>query len=366
MNIQYLFIAIVGYFFLSYLLFIFVGKSDVAISNAVSDELLTSYKIDILRGILAYFVVLGHGVLLVNFTIGKPWWPSLLSFRGYNNLAAIAVDCFFILTGYLFYKYNNGNVQLLSFFKKRFLRIYPAYLVSIVLVLIYIHDKSNITISDTLNLALFNTAAVDLNLSKYHAALYFHYWSLKIEILFYMIFPVIIWLNKYLSGILKYLFLMGMAVVFDYHFIYFALGFLIHSYQNKWLFPSFFTHWTYGLFSVPMLILYNYASFNFHSVVFLIIKIILYTIFFIFILRVKIPLKFLHLTRPYIFLGKVSYSLYLTHGLSLVLTYEILKFLDYSFIGITHIIYSMPIITMLTLICFYLGEVHYLRFKKAT
>ena len=75
----------------------------------------------ILRLLLATMVVLGHFKLLVGI------WPLDWPF----NYPFVAVDCFFIVSGYLIASSFDRDGNLLRFFIRRIFRIYPLYVVVI-------------------------------------------------------------------------------------------------------------------------------------------------------------------------------------------------------------------------------------------
>jgi peptidoglycan/LPS O-acetylase OafA/YrhL/glycosyltransferase involved in cell wall biosynthesis len=75
-----------------------------------------------LRLLLALLVVLGHFKAFVG--IWSPTWPF--------NYAATAVDCFFVVSGYLVANSFDRDPNLFRFYTRRFFRIYPLYFVVIV------------------------------------------------------------------------------------------------------------------------------------------------------------------------------------------------------------------------------------------
>jgi peptidoglycan/LPS O-acetylase OafA/YrhL/glycosyltransferase involved in cell wall biosynthesis len=75
------------------------------------------------RLLLAVLVVFGHFQAFVG--VNSPPWPS--------NYAATAVDCFFVVSGYLVSASFDRDPNLFRFYVRRFFRIYPLYLAVIVL-----------------------------------------------------------------------------------------------------------------------------------------------------------------------------------------------------------------------------------------
>src|SRR5690242_18309524 len=71
-----------------------------------------------LRLLLALLVVLGHFQLLAG--VSHPTWPF--------DYASAAVDCFFVVSGYLVSNSFDRDPNLQRFYIRRFFRIYPLYL----------------------------------------------------------------------------------------------------------------------------------------------------------------------------------------------------------------------------------------------
>ncbi|MDB5396463.1 MAG: hypothetical protein JWM91_3969 [Rhodospirillales bacterium] len=144
------------------------------------------------RLLLALLVVLGHFKAFVGTT--SPDWPF--------NYAATAVDCFFVVSGYLVSTSFDRDPNLYRFYVRRFFRIYPLYLAVIVaqaLILASIERAGFVAnVPSMLSYLFFNavfanfvqhdigggvmTALVDPSLN---ASL----WTLKIEFGFYLILP---------------------------------------------------------------------------------------------------------------------------------------------------------------------------------
>lgn len=74
-----------------------------------------------LRLLLALLVVLGHFKAFIG--VYSPSWPF--------NYAGLAVECFFVVSGYLVTNSFDRDPDLVRFFVKRFFRIYPLYIVVI-------------------------------------------------------------------------------------------------------------------------------------------------------------------------------------------------------------------------------------------
>jgi peptidoglycan/LPS O-acetylase OafA/YrhL len=155
--------------------------------------------------IFALFVVISHSVQLADL----------------NNLYALriilssdtAVQAFFILSGFLtFSSYDASGRGPLAFYFRRLARIYPAYLVSVVLfcalgVLQSWLSARQVSLSDvtaylSFNLALLNFlhpgiegVFVGNTITAINGAL----WTIKVEVSFYLLVPVLISLGRRIS-----------------------------------------------------------------------------------------------------------------------------------------------------------------------
>lgn len=144
-----------------------------------------------LRLLLALLVVLGHFQILAGVT--HPPWPF-----GY---AAAAVDCFFVVSGYLVSNSFDRDPSLKRFYLRRFFRIYPLYL-AVVLAQTAILGclGSNDGETDRSLLRYFLVNAAFANFLQYdvgdgvlsglaNPSLNPSLWTLKIEFGFYLLLP---------------------------------------------------------------------------------------------------------------------------------------------------------------------------------
>ena len=82
---------------------------------------------DFLRFALATMVLLSHSWDLLK---GRESNPVLLATKGQTELGSVAVDGFFILSGYLIAISFINSRSIWDYLRKRVLRIYPGYLVA--------------------------------------------------------------------------------------------------------------------------------------------------------------------------------------------------------------------------------------------
>lgn len=150
----------------------------------------------LVRLILATMVVFGHFKTL----------PGLSPAHGLYSYADFAVDAFFVVSGYLVYGSFDNSPQLKGFYIKRFFRIYPLYLVMILLqmlVMLMLLGKEA-QIGDTLkylgsNLVFANFISPDIGgllAGQHNPAINPSLWTLKIEAGFYLLVPLLWWLVK--------------------------------------------------------------------------------------------------------------------------------------------------------------------------
>jgi peptidoglycan/LPS O-acetylase OafA/YrhL len=166
----------------------------VGVSSAF-DLSLRSNNFDLLRFLFAFIVFLVHSYVLSG--------AETLSILSQLFSSAIAVKCFFVVSGFLiFMSYENSSDTTL-FFMKRARRIYPAYL-SIVLICAVLGSLfSTYSMSEYWSLPALKYIAANLiflnflqpnlpglfennSLQAVNGAL----WTLKIEVMFYLFVPI--------------------------------------------------------------------------------------------------------------------------------------------------------------------------------
>jgi peptidoglycan/LPS O-acetylase OafA/YrhL len=262
--------------------------------------------IDSLRGIAALSVcifhfVLGHGNYLNEF-------PLLMYFSSYGWLG---VEMFFVISGfvipYSMSRYDYNLNKLFFFLKKRIIRIEPPYIVSI-LISVLLLGISKIF----LNNHSFNFDFIQIILHLGYLNPFFgydwiveYYWTLGVEFQFYifmgLVFPFF-FRNKttfFLTLILISLFplLKDNFKTFLSYSTLFCFGFVIYAYKLKLLtfFETIIT-----TFFICIICLY---IFKFEQTIIGLITTLL----------ILFTPNFSNKTLQY--LGKISFSLYLTHDI---------------------------------------------------
>lgn len=156
---------------------------------------LKTNNFDLLRLWLASLVVLGHSRLLLG--IHHPAFPF--------NGAAMAVDGFFVVSGFLIAASYDRDSALLPYLIRRAFRIYPLYAVVVVAQLIGMVAVAPPTLHIgageiirylACNLAFLNFLAHDVGHLLAHNSdpgINPSLWTLKVEVGFYLAFPLLWW-----------------------------------------------------------------------------------------------------------------------------------------------------------------------------
>lgn len=265
------------------------------------------HSIDALRGFAALAVCLFH------FTDGFLRPDNLL--RVINQYGYLGVDAFFVISGfvvpYSFAQKNYSITQFWSFFKKRFIRIEPAYWVSIALIMFkdtlahltedyrYFHFPEEWTFKQ---IALHFVHGNDIFNEKW---LINPYWTLAIDWQFYifigLIFPLVkraeFWVRYPLYALFiatKWWFGENTKPYLVYHAMLFLPGIILFHYKKR-----FMSRWeAYALLLAGFYFIQMKLGWNHCIAVALSCLIIEF------------------LTKKWdttAFFGKISYSMYLTH-----------------------------------------------------
>lgn len=140
------------------------------------------WPVEGLRGLAAFMVMWWH----------LRHWVS--SERGVDAFGYTGVDLFFVLSGFVFAPYVFGRpLALRAFALRRMLRIYPSYLVSLVLYMLLRHAQG----ADPWLYAWQHALLLHTSFSQEIAAYYNGaYWSLPVELEFYVLVPVLAWVVR--------------------------------------------------------------------------------------------------------------------------------------------------------------------------
>lgn len=161
----------------------------------------TANNFNLLRLVFALFVVVYHLVVLSAAT----GWGHLEA--PLSLLAEIGVQGFFVLSGFLVYASLDRSASISLYAEKRFRRLYPAYAVVVIVCAaagyaLSADARANpLAVGEYLgwNLVFANFMAPELPgvfatnpMTEINGAL----WTLKIEVMFYLVLPVLAWLLR--------------------------------------------------------------------------------------------------------------------------------------------------------------------------
>ncbi len=185
-------------------------------------------NLDCLRLLLALAVVLFHIGVLTRVA-------AFHAFTIYTS-GTVAVRCFFVISGMLIYRSYAKSLSLASYLGKRARRIYPAYIAVVVLASVALFPLSTLPASLYFRLGLWKYLAANVvfmnhlapslpgvftlnGTSGVNGAL----WTLKVEVLFYLLVPAISYLcdrlgTKEVLGAIA-----GLSCLWKYSFEYLSI-----------------------------------------------------------------------------------------------------------------------------------------------
>ena len=279
------------------------------------DKTIRYIELDCLRGVAALLVVLFH------FTMGKS--QAELGFK----LGTTGVDLFFIISGFVISMSIEKVSSGMQFVINRASRLYPTYLASVTITFIVIsiytfYKQGLIIVSDYFgNLTMFQYYLNIPNLDE-------PYWTMIVEMLFYIFILILFY-----ARLLKYVVIIGASitsfVLFISWFYWDKFIWLFNALPILEFFPLFFAGILFykiikeksnPLYSylvvigclITQVLLFDHAgrSKEFISQSEYAMMLILYFGFFILFVNGKLKII---VSKPLLFLGKISFALYLTH-----------------------------------------------------
>jgi len=305
-------------------------------------------ELDALRGIAALAVVLYHFTTRYNQIFNKEFICNF-------TFGWLGVPVFFILSGFVIYLTVNKSNTILKFLKSRFLRLYPTYWICIVLTLLF-HFFSSLSInrlsfSDVLlNFTMFQGL---FDIKNVDGA----YWSLFPELIFYLLMAFLMLLKKqntyYIYNIiliiLGVLYLIWPNIVFEkiltiQYILLFMIGIAFYRIYN-----GINTYFDFILIFINWLVgtkLYYNSNQSISLILLYFAFLIIIGTYFLFVYG---KLKFLSKSKTFMFLGYISYALYLIHQ---NIGYIIINFTE-DYIGrffsiILAILFAVGLATLIT------------------
>jgi peptidoglycan/LPS O-acetylase OafA/YrhL len=172
-----------------------------------SPELKFQYNIAIeqYRGLCALLVMLAHGTVHTSILINNFAWPAYANYFGAGYLS---VMIFFCISGYVIAITNNNHFDTKQYIKKRLIRLYPVYLVSIILCIV---------VADHINIytLLGNIFFLQNNYFKFNIPIFINFstWSLNFEVLYYILFILIIYFKPKVWKLLLCLIILSLLLL---------------------------------------------------------------------------------------------------------------------------------------------------------
>lgn len=201
-------------------------------------------KLDGLRGILSLIVALNHSFLVLAIpAFANVWGQNPLVYTNFQSKlqqifmmlgnGGVAVTLFFILSGFVlglsFKKLRFTFVELARYLAKRLIRLYPVYIVLVILTAIYMktifvyqHYQYASTWFHWWMQFQMDTKEFIYNLLLIHANIGGVTWTLRVILVASIIFPFIYFISRKLNGIGNFIFL----------FILIYLSFTLFDIQN--------------------------------------------------------------------------------------------------------------------------------------
>ena len=330
--------------------------------------------IDGLRAIACIMVVVYHGVTVFVKTINKNE-DFVFNIIHYGYLG---VSIFFVISGFVM-AYSARNIKiwdvktLINFFLRRMVRLTPPYHVAILIAsivyLIRIIITRHFSYFPDMSTLLANLFYLQgfLNLADVNSA----FWTIRIEIQFYLFFALIMFFSFQISKKLK---IISTDICF---FTIFSMSFIISLVQLYWNFDKiriiFLPSWE--MFALGVISFYIYSkkiTFQHGILIFVLLLILIYiypneyltcAIYTYLLLLIVIYRSKLTewLNFPVIqFFGKISYSLYLVHWPSMGLTTGLstrLGLAKHHFGGYISFLIAFALSTLVATVMYHLVEV---------
>ena len=137
-------------------------------------------------------------VMLYHFNVGS-YYPELKYWRGLTSYGYLGVAVFFVISGYCIGRSWLRTPDTAAFLKQRFWRIYPAYLASILLVVFFAVARKELGgINDVVSLpcrpgAILAVLTLCTAPASTVPTINWVYWSLTYEVFFYLVMAAVLW-----------------------------------------------------------------------------------------------------------------------------------------------------------------------------
>lgn len=269
-----------------------------------------------IRGLAALIVMLFHFVCVSNNFLQTQWLVDFFYVGKYG------VQMFFVISGFvLTFSLLNSNYKTSNFFLfilKRIIRIEPPFIAALIIILLFFYLKSYILNIPTDH--FFSGKQVLLHLGylipfSHYSWLSIVFWTLAIEFQFYLLISVVFPLLRY-SFLTLILSLVAMSLLFFVNRLFPSIALFF------WL-PIFVSGIALAFINSNQIQQFNWNFFKHKNtciiclVLFIDIFIFIYhglsTLAIVFVTQILIYKKIPFNSKFLYFIGKISYSLYLTH-----------------------------------------------------
>ena len=151
-----------------------------------------------LRLFFAFLVIFSHSPQMID---GNSSRELLHSITGTITFGELAVDCFFLISGYLIINSYQNSPSFLNYLKKRVLRIYPGFIVaSIICIVVFVPLSAGWNLinwpvkewikNSIKSLFLFQPIVQGVFKGNHHALLNGSMWTIQYEFICYLLAPV--------------------------------------------------------------------------------------------------------------------------------------------------------------------------------
>lgn len=299
-----------------------------------ADILERSSPLDALRGILATSVVFHHFFITYQWKVSGAWIRPQSDIL--NNMGGVPVSLFFMITGFLFFgKVYKKSPDFLMILKSRIFRVFPLYVFLVFLVFLISFAEAGFFLVDGGKLikelskwALFKGGALN-GFSDAKLVVAGVPWTLRYEWFFYLSLPILaVAVNGktsgwYLLGSVLMVFMLFSGLKLELLFL-FSFGFAPVVIKRE--FPSVFGVVRGGFFACACMVLVFFAMMlETYSVVQMIVLGVAFLI-------VSLGNDVFGVLRSsgLKFLGEISYSIYLLHGLVLYVMFSMADVFDFE------------------------------------
>ncbi|MBB5179378.1 peptidoglycan/LPS O-acetylase OafA/YrhL [Planomicrobium koreense] len=269
-------------------------------------------ELDALRGLAALAVVLFHYTTRYDELYGHAKMNYLDISHGH-----LGVNLFFIISGFVIFMTITKTKEANIFAKKRIIRLYPAYIASVIItfmtVALFGLPGREVSLIDALwNLTMLQSFIP--NIEFVDGA----YWSLGVEITFYILVGVVLYFGqKKKIVLLSLIWLIGsgiiesLSILFPHRLTSILASYSITDYTHLFVAGIMFylvkvSGQKRHYLILALCLIYDYLFMDIYSNFFVTL------FFFIFYLLIKEKMVFINI-RPLVFLGTISYSFYLVH-----------------------------------------------------